>query len=130
MSYGLFGTVGLPLRGWISVTEFIHAHHCEVEWHAGLEEGWVDGQWIDQSGVMVSARVHANGTVEAVPGALREARTLAARFGVVDGDNVMYADVVDADGERIGVDYFIDPTPAQRREADEEAQRLAAFLAS
>ncbi|RUP40360.1 MAG: hypothetical protein EKK60_03970 [Gordonia sp. (in: high G+C Gram-positive bacteria)] len=102
MSYGLFGTVGLPLRGWISVTEFIHAHHCEVEWHAGLEEGWVDGQWIDQSGVMVSARVHANGTVEAVPGALREARTLAARFGVVDGDNVMYADVVDADGERIG----------------------------
>ena len=70
-----------PLRGWISVTEFIHAHHCEVEWHAGLEEGWVDGQWIDQSGVMVSARVHANGTVEAVPGALREADT-AARFGV------------------------------------------------
>lgn len=35
-----------------------------------------------------------------------------------------------ADGERIVVDYFIEPTPAQRREADEEAQRLAAFLAS
>ena len=48
-------------------------------------------------------------------------------FVLVDG---RLAGTWKADGERIGVDYFIDPTPAQRREADEEAQRLGAFLAS
>jgi len=31
MSYGLFGSVGLPLLGWAAVAHFVHEHRSEVD---------------------------------------------------------------------------------------------------
>lgn len=101
MSYGLFDTVGVPLTGWDEVTDFVLRHRHEVAWHRTCDENWLAGQWTDPSGVMITAAVGTAGHVQAVPGFLGAALTAAAGFGVVDGENMVFADVVDAEGERI-----------------------------
>ncbi|GAB08247.1 hypothetical protein GOARA_006_00060 [Gordonia araii NBRC 100433] len=98
MGHGLFGTVGLPLSNQADVSTFIDKHNDHIEWHAALHDEWVDGQWVDPSGVMLAASRHTDGTVLAVPGFLGTPRTSAARFSGVEDDNAVVAEIVDVDG--------------------------------